>query len=58
MSTEVLKAAPYSSKCDVWAIGFIFYEMLHHKTPWTAGSVYELVNNIETKPLLINPNLS
>lgn len=37
-SIEVLKAEPYTSKCDIWALAFIFYEMLHGKTPWTASS--------------------
>jgi serine/threonine protein kinase len=58
MSVEVLKAVAYTSKCDVWGVGFIFYEMLHHKTPWIANSVYELVNNIESRPLKIAENLS
>ena len=31
MSVEVLKGKPYTSKCDIWAIGCIFYEMLHKK---------------------------
>lgn len=57
MSLEVLKSEPYSSKCDIWAIGFIFYEMLHGKTPWTANTEFELVKNIETKPLIVNPTL-
>ena len=47
MSTQLLKGQAYTSKCDVWAIGVIFYEMLHNKTPWVAKSVYELVKNIE-----------
>ena len=50
MSIELLKAEPYTSKCDVWAIGFILYEVLHGKTPWTARSEYELIKNIQTKP--------
>ena len=29
MSPEALKANIYSFKSDVWAIGIIFYEMLH-----------------------------
>lgn len=58
MPIELLKAIPYTSKCDIWAIGFIFYEMLHGRPPWTAKSEYELINNIETKPLRIDDNLS
>lgn len=54
MSLELLKGEPYSSKCDIWAVGFMFYEILHHRPPWTAGSVYELIKNIEKKPLVID----
>lgn len=38
MSPQILKSEPYTSKCDIWALGFIFYEMLHGETPWTAKS--------------------
>lgn len=58
MPVELLKGNSYTSKCDIWAIGFIFYEMLHGRTPWTAKSEYELINNIETKPLKIQETLS
>ena len=54
MPVEVLKGEPYTSKCDVWAVGVIFYELLHRKTPWIAKSPYELVKNIESKPLKID----
>ncbi len=57
MSPELLKGEPYSSKCDVWGAGFMFYELLHRKTPWFAGSVYELIKNIENKPLVIDQTL-
>ena len=56
MPIQILKSEPYTSKCDIWAVGFIFYELLHHKTPWTAHTEFELVKNIETKPVKINPN--
>lgn len=57
MPLEILKSEPYTSKCDVWATGFIFYEMLHAKTPWTAHTEFELVRNIEMKPLVMSPSL-
>lgn len=38
MSLQVLKSQNYSSKCDIWALGFIFYEMIHGYTPWTGNS--------------------
>jgi calcium-dependent protein kinase len=25
MAIEILKGESYSSKCDIWALGFIFY---------------------------------
>lgn len=38
MSIQILKGMPYSSKCDIWALGCIFYEMLFAKTPWFGNS--------------------
>ncbi len=58
MPLQMLKSEPYTSKCDVWATGFIFYEMLHGHTPWTASSEFELVKNLETKPLKVDADLS
>jgi serine/threonine protein kinase len=45
MSIQVLKGLPYSSKCDIWSLGLIFYEvllfliqMLFGRTAWTGNS--------------------
>lgn len=38
MSLQVLKGIGYTSKCDIWSIGCIFYEILHGSTPWKANS--------------------
>jgi serine/threonine protein kinase len=46
MSLEILKGDEYTSKCDIWALGFIFYEILHGDTPWTASTETQLVRNI------------
>ena len=43
----------YTSKCDIWALGFIFYELLHGETPWVASRQFELVQKIESIPLKI-----
>jgi serine/threonine protein kinase len=40
MPLEILKSEPYTSKCDIWAVGFIFYQMLHGKGPWTASTEF------------------
>jgi serine/threonine protein kinase len=49
---------PYTSKCDIWAVGVIFFEMLHRRTPWNAKSVYELVKKIESIPFKMDEKLS
>lgn len=51
MSPEQLKCEKYSSKCDIWAIGLIFYEMVCGKLPWKGRSEYELLKNILSMPL-------
>ena len=53
-SYEIMKGLPYTSKCDIWSIGVIFYELLHGRTPWTGKSEYELLQNIETKRAVID----
>lgn len=47
----------YSSKTDIWSIGFIYYETLTGKTPWTARSPPELLKNIRTQPLKFPANV-
>lgn len=57
MPLQILKSEPYTSKCDIWAVGFIFYEMIHNRTPWTAHTEFELVKNIENKAFKLNEGL-
>lgn len=51
MSMEQLKRTPYSNKCDIWALGLIFYQMLHGELPWVAHTNYDLIKKMETTPL-------
>ena len=46
MSLQILKSLPYSSKCDIWALGFIYFEMLHGYPPWNGKSEFDLINKI------------
>ena len=55
---QILKAQSYTSKCDIWAVGNIFYEMLHGHIPWSAKAQYELIKLIENKPLRVSQHLS
>jgi len=48
MSPELLMGENYNSKCDVWALGFVFYQMLFGLTPWTGKSQIDLYNNINS----------
>ena len=54
---QLLIGDAYTSKCDVWAVGCIFYEMIHRRTPWTANSEFQLVQNIRNQPLKMRPGL-
>ncbi|CAK72388.1 unnamed protein product (macronuclear) [Paramecium tetraurelia] len=51
MSPQILKNEKYSTKCDVWSFGFLFYEIIYGRTPWVASSIPQLVKNINTQPL-------
>lgn len=39
MAPEVMKNSKYSSKCDIWSIGVIFYQILHRKLPWNGRNL-------------------
>lgn len=51
MSAQILEGTKFSSKCDVWSVGLVFYEMLYGKTPWMGTSQLNLFHNIKEKPL-------
>ena len=52
MAPEIFNKSSYNSKCDIWSLGILFYELLYGKTPWMGKSSYDLfVNNIHVKPL-------
>jgi len=55
MCPQILKGTPFSSKCDVWSLGIIAYQMLYGKTPWIGISPPDLLNNIEKNPKMKFP---
>ncbi|EGR29139.1 protein kinase domain protein [Ichthyophthirius multifiliis] len=44
---QILLNEKYSSKCDVWSMGCIFFEMLYGKPPFNANSIISLSENIK-----------
>jgi len=53
MSPQLLNCDKYTNKCDMWALGFVLYQMFYHpKTPWSGSSQIRLLENITKEPLL------
>jgi serine/threonine-protein kinase len=46
MSPEQLRGEPLDHRCDIFALGALFYEMLTHRPPFEGGSTKEIVENI------------
>ena len=38
MAPQILEKKIYSTKCDIWSLGLIFYEMLTGLLPWGGNS--------------------
>lgn len=38
MAPQILRKSPYTTKCDIWSAGVIFYELLTGRIPWTASN--------------------
>jgi len=51
MAPEILNDEIYSSKCDIWSTGMVFYQMLFGKLPWTGFSIPNLYTKIKKMPL-------
>lgn len=58
MAPQILNDENYSTKCDIWSSGVLFYEILFGRLPWTGHSVPNLYSNIKTKPLTFPKEVS
>ena len=56
MAPQVLSRNKYSTKCDIWSLGVILYEVLFGDTPWKGRDERDLLNNIRRLPLNLNNN--
>ncbi len=54
---KVIKKETYSSKCDVFSLGLIYYEMLFGKTPWPSNNMNELIRRLTNEPLKFPYNI-
>ncbi|KAM3133911.1 hypothetical protein pb186bvf_014026 [Paramecium bursaria] len=52
MAPQVILRQPYTSKCDIWSIGMIFYELLFSKPPLKVQNLLDLVEQVQ-KPIQI-----
>ena len=53
MAPEIIKNRKYDFKSDLWSVGIIFYEMLTGNTPFKAKNIFDLINIIEKKIIVI-----
>ncbi|CAK84542.1 unnamed protein product (macronuclear) [Paramecium tetraurelia] len=51
MSPQVQQHSNYTSKCDIWSIGILFYESLYGATPWYHETSQKLLKKIYEETL-------
>ena len=51
MAPQILERTQYTTKCDIWSLGVIFYEMIHGYPPWKARDEAELLRGIKGIPI-------
>ena len=49
MSPQIMRGDIFSSKCDVWSVAILFYQMIYGQTPYSGKNKEELYNNMEIK---------
>ncbi|CAD8144278.1 unnamed protein product [Paramecium pentaurelia] len=52
MAPQVILRQPYTSKCDIWSLGMILYELLFQKPPINAENIIQLQEKI-CKPIIV-----
>jgi serine/threonine-protein kinase ULK2 len=57
MAPEIFQMKDYNEKADLWSLGCVYYEMLVGTTPFRGSSPKELYTNIQTKALVVPPEL-
>jgi len=58
MSPELLaREIHYAKPCDVWALGVIFYYMLHKKFPFVAKTEIDLIEKVKSGYVVYGPEI-
>ncbi|CAK58552.1 unnamed protein product (macronuclear) [Paramecium tetraurelia] len=52
MAPQVILRQPYTSKCDIWSLGMVLYELLFQKPPINAENIIQLQERI-CKPIIV-----
>ncbi|CAD8047842.1 unnamed protein product [Paramecium primaurelia] len=52
MAPQVILRQPYTSKCDIWSLGMILYELLFQKPPIIADNIIQMQERI-CRPIIV-----
>jgi serine/threonine protein kinase len=59
MSPELLKCESYNKKTDLWSLGVITYELIHHKNPFgNPRNISQLLESIKKKNFYYKSSIS
>ena len=47
MAPEIVNNIPYDYRIDIWALGILFYELLHGYAPFRGKEYQEISTNIK-----------
>jgi NIMA (never in mitosis gene a)-related kinase 1/4/5 len=56
MGPEIVHNKPYDSKCDIWSIGCVLYEMATYQHPFIGDKMYDIFDSIikDEAPSIVN----
>lgn len=57
MSPQILREDKYTYKCDIWALGVFFFELVAGRPPWNLKTNSMLANIENTKAIEFPPEL-
>ena len=58
MAPQILQKMSYTSKCDIWSLGMVFYFVLFGVLPWDTSKKDQIFSNIMCKPLRFPRDIS